>query len=128
MSADTKLQLGEFFKAVSQLLNERLKPVSRVKASLNLAACTEIYTRIFDTVVELVTETNIPLTNEAVNYVAQCFYDGVLINGEHELDPDIFRQRATVKNMETKELALLAVMFSGTDFTKPIVEEIKHRS
>ncbi len=122
------MKAGEFHKAVSTLLTEKLRPIASGQHSLNTSACIEIYTLIFDTLVELVAESGNPLTNEAVNYLAQQYYDAVQVNGGQELDPHIFTQRAKVDNIVTKELVLLALMLSGTDFALPVLAEIKKRS
>jgi hypothetical protein len=52
----------------------------------------------------------------------------MLINGTQELDPNIFTQRAKLENIETRELALMALTLNGTDFTIPIIQEVKRRS
>ena len=62
-----------------------------------------------------------------MNYLSQQYYDGVLINGHQELDPDIFTQRAKLDGISTEELTLLAVMLNGTDFAVPLIEEVKKR-
>jgi hypothetical protein len=62
-----------------------------------------------------------------MNYLAQQYYDSIKINNKHELDPNIFTQRAKLENIKTKEVALLAVMMRGTDFIIPLVQEIKRR-
>jgi hypothetical protein len=116
----------EFHTSISQLLGVRLKPVSG--KDLNLATCVEIYTMIFDTMVEVITGAELDVSNEAVNYLAQQYYDGVLINGNQELDPDIFTQRAKLEEISTEELALLLTMLTGTDFAMPVFQEIKRRS
>ena len=118
----------EFHQTISKLLGAKLQPLITEGRTLNLLACTEIYTTIFETLVECITTAEIPMTNEAMNYLAQQYYDGVLINGTQELDPDIFTQRAKLENIKTPELALLAVMLNGTDFALPIIAEIKKRS
>jgi len=56
------------------------------------------------------------------------YYDSVTINGNQDLDPHIFTQRAKLSNIETKELALLATMMNGTPFAAPFIGEIKRRS
>lgn len=122
------MQPREFHLTISRLLETKLQPLLSQNKSLTLLTCVEIYNTIFDTLVECVTTAQFPMSNEAVNYLAQQYYDGILINGTQELDPDIFSQRATVENIETKELALLAVMLNGTDFALPILAEIKKRS
>lgn len=130
MSEKSKLKPQEFHKVISQLLGAKLKrfePADGNKLDLNLVTCVEIYTEIFNTMVEVITTAEIEVTNEGMNYLAQNYYDGILINGHQELDPDIFTQRAKVENMETEELTLLAVLLSGTDFALPVLEEIKKR-
>lgn len=119
---------GEFNEAISRLLEAKLKPFVTDNRNLNLATCIEIYTTIFESLAEVVTQSEAPVTNEALNYLAQQYYDGILINGTQELDPNIFTQRAKLENIETRELALLAVMMWGTDFAKPVLAEIKKRS
>ncbi len=119
---------GEFNEAISRLLEAKLKPFVTEQRDLNLLTCTEIYTTIFEALVEVITQSEAPVSNEAVNYLAQQYYDGILINGTQELDPNIFTQRAKLENIETRELALLAVMLWGTDFAKPVLAQIKQRS
>ncbi len=117
-----------FADVITKLLTEKLKKFSGNDLDLNLVTCTEIYTLVFDTLADVFTNAELPLTNESVNYVAQMFYDGILINGRQELDPNIFTQRAKLENVETKEVALLVLMFKGTEFAIPFVQEIKRRS
>lgn len=123
-----KFQPGEIHRTVSKLIEARLQPLISEGRDLNLVTCIEFYTTIFETLVEVIQDAGLPVTNEGMNFLAQQYYDGVQINGGQELDPEIFTQRAKVENIETKELALLAVILNGTDFALPILEEIKKRS
>lgn len=115
-------------EAISRLLESKLKEYAAGEPDLNLAACTKIYQTIFEGLVEVFEASDVQIQNESMNFLAQLYYDGVLINARHELDPDIFTQRAKVENIETKELALLATMMRGTDFMIPFVKEIKRRN
>lgn len=124
----SKFAPGEIHRTVSQLLGTKLQPLITDQRDLNLVTCIEIYTTIFETLVDVVAETELPISNEGVNFLAQQYYDGVQINGNQELDPDIFTQRAKLENIETKELAIIAVVLSGTDFALPVLAEIKKRS
>lgn len=117
-----------FHEAISRMLEAKLKNVIASEKQLNLLTCTKIYSEIFDTLVECFTAANVNVGNETMNYVAQQYYDGILVNDNQELDPNIFTERAKLSNIETKELALLAVMLRGTDFAFPVLEEIKKRS
>ena len=119
---------GEIHATISKLLEARLLPFISSSAGLNLATCVDIYTTIFEVLVEVVEQSQLPFSNEGLNFLAQQYYDAVKINGAQELDPEIFTQRAKVENIETKELALLAVVLSGTDFSLPVIDEIKRRS
>lgn len=119
-------KLNKFNDAMTRLLQERLRPFQEKK--LDLVTCVEIYQKIFDTLAETITAAAMPLGNEAVNYLAQQYYDAVVINQNESLDPNIFTQRSKLENIDTKQLALLAVMLSGTDFAVPIIHEVKKRS
>jgi gamma-glutamyl-gamma-aminobutyrate hydrolase PuuD len=120
------MKISRFNEAVVKLLSEKLKKFN--DKTLDLVLCTEVFSIIFNTLVEVFETAGTGLTNEAMNYLAQQYYDGVVINGNQELDPNIFTQRAKVENIETRELALLAVMLNGTDFAIPLIHEIKKRS
>lgn len=117
---------GDFHAAISKLLEAKLaKFVSR---DPNTATFVEMYQEIFESLVELFQNANIKITNESMNWVSQAYYDAVSINNTHETDPNIFSQRAKLENIETKELALLATMMTGTPFAIPLIHEIKKRS
>jgi hypothetical protein len=63
-----------------------------------------------------------------MNYLAQQFYDGVLVNATQGLDPDIFTQRAKLEDVPTKQLLAMAAVVKGSDFALPIFDEYKKRS
>ncbi|NBP03688.1 MAG: hypothetical protein EBU90_27045 [Proteobacteria bacterium] len=121
------MQQGEaLHDSISKLLVERL--LRRKGEKLTSQACSEIYQDIFFSLSEVVKESSIPLSNESVNFIAQMYYDSVTINGGQELDPNIFTQRANLSNINTKELALMAMMFNKTPFAIPFIQEVKKRS
>lgn len=113
-------------EAFEKLITSRLKVYN--EKTLDLVTCTEIYQTIFNTLVEVFEAANIELTNESVNWLAQEYYDCVSVNQNQTLNPHIFSQRAKLELIETKEIALLATFMSGTDFTIPLIKEIKRRS
>jgi hypothetical protein len=117
---------GSFHESISKLLVDRLEQYK--SKSLARDVCISIYSTIFESLQELFTASDVKITNESLNWIAQSYYDSVSINNNQELDPTIFTQRADLKNIEIKELALLAVMLKGTPFTAPIVATIKRRS
>lgn len=116
-------------EAVTKLLNERLQ--KRVSQRLNKETCTEVYQDIFFTLTEIFKESQAPLSNESANLLSQMYYDCVTVKtlaGPMELDPNIFDKRASMDNIPTKELALLASMMTGTPFASVFISEIKKRS
>lgn len=113
-------------ESVSTLLSTKLDKYKNEK--LNSATCISIYQDIFEMFVDLFQESQADISNETMNMVCQMYYDSVTINGNQELDPNIFSQRASLTNIETKELALLASLFSNTPFAAPFIFEIKKRS
>ncbi len=113
-------------EAVTKLLTGKLS--KRMGEKFDKAACTSMYQDIFFTLSEVIKEAQIPLSNESVNFLSQMYYDSVTINNNQELDPNIFTQRASLNNISTKEIVLMATMMSGTPFAHPFIFEAKKRS
>lgn len=118
--------IKQIHESLSKLLVSKLESYKDQK--LNSSTCILIYSDIFNCLVEVFQESQIPISNEAVNLVAQMYYDSVTINNREELDPNIFDKRAKLENVTTKELAMLATMFNGTEFSPIFMHEIKRRS
>ena len=116
----------QIFLALSKVIAEKLNVYKHER--LDVVTCTKIYQDIFQTLTETLSSAHIKISNEGMNYLAQQFYDGILINGHQELDPNIFNQRAVLENIETREIAMLALLLNGTGFAIPLIHEIKHRS
>ena len=116
--------------ALSQLLTSRLERHNGSR--LNKETCILIYSDIFDCVLNLFQESQVPISNEGVNLISQLYYDCVTIKDNQgsaqELDPNVFDKRAKLENMETKEIAMLATMFNGTPFAPILVHAVKRRS
>lgn len=113
-------------ESISKLL---IKKLDKYKSqNLNKETCIKIYQDMFNVVVDLFQESKLEISNEAVNLICQLYYDAITINNNQELDPNIFSQKASVKNIETKELAMLASFFTNTPFAEPIIFEIKRRT
>jgi len=113
-------------EAISNLLVNRMKLEFR-DLSLNDDTCNRIYRTIFDTVVEVFVASNMKLSNEFVNYVAQQYYDAVAINGNNRLNPNIFTQRAKLDDINLTELRFMAIFFKDTDHIVPVIHELKRR-
>lgn len=123
------MKRSDFHQTVSKLLESKLQTFNG--QDLTRATCLEIYVTIFDTLADVVSQAQTPLGNESVNWISQAYYDAAAIktpSGIQELDPNVFEKHAKLENIETKELALMAVMFNGTDFAIPLLHEIKKRS
>lgn len=116
-------------ETLTKILNERLQ--KRLQQSLNREICSEIYQDIFFTLSEIIKEAGTPLNNEAVNLLAQMYYDSVDLqttSGPMGLDPNVFTQRAKLENVPTNELVLLGTMMSGTPFGDVFIGAVKRRS
>lgn len=120
------MKFPELHNVISKLLVERLS--KRKGEKLDRSTCISIYNDIFFSLSEVIKQSSVPLSNESVNLLSQMYYDSVTINENQELDPNIFTQRAKLENIETKELALMAVMLNGTPFADPLISEVKKRS
>lgn len=113
-------------ESINKLLSLRLEKHKSKK--LNDETCIAIYGDIFECFVDLFQESNIKIHNDSMNLLAQMYYDSIKINGNHELNPNIFQKKVSLKEIETKELAMLATMLNGTPFAQPLITEVKRRS
>lgn len=113
-------------ETISKLLTDRLQ--RRLDQKLDRSTCMEIYGDIFYSLTELIKESQTPLSNESVNLLSQMYYDAVTINGNQELDPHIFTKRASINEIPTNELALMATMMNGTVFGDVFISAVKKRS
>jgi hypothetical protein len=118
--------MNNIHESVTKLLAGKLEKHKNRK--LNAETCNLIYQDVFNCFVDLFKNAEIKLSNEAMNLISQMYYDSISINDTQELDPNIFTQRATTKNVETKELAMLASFFNGTPFAGVFIGEIKRRA
>lgn len=117
---------SEVHETISKLLTDRLQ--RRVDQKFDRATCMEIYGDIFYSLTEIIKQAGTPLDNEAVNLLSQMYYDSVVVNGNQELDPTIFTQRAKIENVPTKELALMATMMNGTPYGDIFITAVKRRA
>lgn len=115
-----------FHDTIVAMLAERLDVLNG--RSLNRATCLEFYHVIFNNLQDIFTKAEVELTNESLNWLAQGYYDSILINGRDQLDPSIFTQRAKFENISTRELVLLAGLLRGSELVYEVVSEIKRRS
>jgi len=111
--------------ALSQLLLRKLE--KHKSSKFDRTTCISIYTDIFECLIEVFQNAKIEITNEAMNLLAQMYYDSIKINNTEELDPNIFDKKASLGEISTKELAMLATLFNGTPFAPIFVYEVKRR-
>ena len=116
-----------FHLSFSRLLEQNLKKFCDGR-DLDKETCIKIYQVIYETVIEVLEGSSVLISNEAVNYVAQSYYDGVVINQHQELDPNVFDKRAKLDNVNTKDLVVLAVLLSGTEFVLDVKKCLKLRN
>ena len=115
-------------QALQGMLNSAL---SEFKGkSLDKDVCVQIYVSLFTTVNELVYAVK-PLRNgldeKCVNFIAQAYYDMIEVNGQ-TLDPSVFTTRVFAKDLDNKQLALAALLLTGTPVMAEILSVIKKRS
>lgn len=108
-----------------KLLSERFRVFTDNDRTLDKSTCSEIYQVIFNCLVDVLKQSSVQLKNETVNWIAQSYYTSLKINGKHELNPNIFTQKAKLEEIESKELALIAMLLQGTDFSAEVVHFLK---
>jgi len=122
--ASDKLQ-----QAIAEALNAKLALF--LHEPLNRTTCIAIYSKIFETIQEIVL--NVPqlsgvLSNDAINFIAQAYYDMLTVNDTQELDPKIFTQRVFPFSLTTPELQVLTVLLRNTPIAAELVATLKKRS
>lgn len=113
---------------ISELLTAKLQEYIKDNRSLSHSVCSEIYVTLFEAITAIFTDSNVNVSNEAANYIAQQYYDNVTVNNNMFLDPNIFTVRAKLENIATKELALLIMLFKNSDYAYDLIHELKRRS
>lgn len=118
---------SRFYDAIAHLVEASLINMFKGK-SLSEVKHIEVYTGIYNCVLEVFQTSKVNnLSNEFMNFVAQQFYDEVVINEKETLDPNIFTQRAKLENITTHEVQFLAMFYKGTHLFPMIVAEAKRR-
>jgi hypothetical protein len=123
------METQKFNKSVFDLLNERLKKY--VKESLSRDVYISIYGDIFLSLQEIVL--NVPqlakiISHDGMNFLAQAYYDMILLNGHQPLDPNIFSKRIYASDLSTQELHVLMPLFAETPIAQEIYVTLKKRS
>lgn len=116
-----------FNEIFSGILSTKLKSFSGQPISRSTSL--EIYQVAFNLLADLLTECEIQIRNDAINYIAQLYYDCISINGSDELDENIFTKRVTVQDLKTEELSFIIELLH----TEPVLvgdclRELRRRS
>lgn len=85
------------------------------KETLNRHVYMEIYTAIYNAVYDLLVKGHFKLTNDAVNYIAQSYWDMLSINNsENGIPDDIFTKRITINDIPIEDVAKIFILFRGS--------------
>ena len=118
---------SRFYDAIAHLVEATLINIYKGE-SVGSIQHSAIYTAIYNCVLEVFQTSKVNnLSNEFMNFVAQNFYDEVVINEKETLDPNIFTQRSKLSAMQTHELEFLAVFYCGTHNLPTVMIELKKR-
>jgi len=121
----TNMTKNDFNKTIIKILEQDLR--SFKGSSVNREVSLQIYNIIFNIISNIFQKSNIIVSNVTINYISQQYYYCIRINNNQELDPNIFTMLAKVENITTKELGMLACMFSNSDLVYPIIHELRKR-
>jgi hypothetical protein len=120
-----------FHAIFSEMLSDRMRVLTDDKSrKLDRTFCIECYSIIFHAVEDILKAVNVGIENEGANWISQGYYDCVSLNGNEAngLDPNIFTQRASLKNIGNVELVKMFAILRGSPFALEIAQEIKSRN
>jgi hypothetical protein len=119
------MKMSDSGEAIKKLLNERLRVFIGEKMDRHTAM--SMYTTIYSSLAEVMSQSGVTLTNDALNMAAQMMYDCIEVPGQ-EVPGDIFTKRIWPECVETKELALLAIIFKDSPLGRAYAATVKKRS
>ena len=108
------------------MLNERLS-IFKGK-TLNRATLMELYATIFNVTADVFIQSNVNLSNEAMNLVAQLYYEDININRKQGVDEQIYTQKAKMENIPNHELIIMTKLWKDHPYGQLFVETLKRRS
>lgn len=111
---------------MEEMLNEQLK-IFKGK-TLNRGTLLELYTTIFNLCSDIFIQSKVELSNEAVNMVAQLYYEDININHRQGVDEQIYTQRAKLENIPNHELVLMTKLWKDHPYGQIFVQALKKRS
>ena len=108
------------------MLNERLT-IFKGK-TLNRATLMELYATIFNLCSDIFIQSRVELSNEAVNMVAQLYYEDININHRQGVDEQIYTKQAKLENIPNHELVLMTKLWKDHPYGQLFVETLRKRS
>lgn len=114
-----------FSKMMEEMLNERLR-IFKGK-SFNKATLMELYTTIFNLCSDIFIQSKVELSNEAVNMVAQLYYEDININNKQGVDEQIYTQKAKFENIPNFELIIMTKLWQDHPYGQLFVTALKGR-
>lgn len=115
-----------FSKMMEEMLNERLK-IFKGK-TLNRQTLMELYTTIFNLSSDIFIQSKVELSNEAVNMIAQLYYEDININHRQGVDEQIYTQKAKFENIPNHELVIMTKLWKDHPYGQVFVGALKKRS
>ena len=115
-----------FSKMMEEMLNERLT-IFKGK-TLNRATLMELYATIFNLCSDIFIQSRVELSNEAVNMVAQLYYEDININHRQGVDEQIYTKQAKLENIPNHELVLMTKLWKDHPYGQLFVETLRKRS
>jgi hypothetical protein len=112
-------------KSVLGLVIERLQEFQH--KPLTKTTCYEIYGAIFSALRDVLETSHAGVTNEFINFVAQHYYDHIVLNENEHLDPNIFTERAKIENLSTGEILLAVPLMVSDVMAENLIRAVKGR-
>lgn len=122
----TLAQAHSFSNMMSEMLTERLT-VFKGKTA-NRQTMMELYTTIFNLTADIFIQSKVELSNEAVNLIAQLYYEDCSINNRNEIDDTVYTKKAKLENIPNHELVIMTKLWKDHPYGQLFVETLKKRS
>jgi GrpB-like predicted nucleotidyltransferase (UPF0157 family) len=111
---------------LEDVLNERLQVFKHRKCDRQTMM--ELYGTIFNSIADIFLQSKVKMSNETMNFVAQCYYEDVEINGRNEIDKMIYTQKAKIESVPNHELVILTKLWKDHVYAKIFVQALKSRN
>jgi len=115
-----------FSNMMNEMLTERLS-VFKGKTA-NRQTMMELYTTIFNLTADIFIQSKVELSNEAVNLIAQLYYEDCSINNKNEIDDTVYTKKAKLENIPNYELVIMTKLWKDHPYGQLFVETLKRRS